>query len=185
MPCPGRGQSLDSLGSSHPDLHIQLFTTALGIGSECHELGSVPWANNDTCVSSGAQATALESELVTGESRMSSCAEEREPPASKGPATGATRPQVHLQRARALPPLGPPKDTASEDGCSGGAITSMAFGDGNSCSLRASESKMNFTGEAKGFLKNTKQNKTREMKRSGSERADVFVCCVDCTSKPS
>lgn len=47
---------------------------------------------NDTCVSSGEQATALESELVTGESRMSSCAEQREPPSSEGPATEARRP---------------------------------------------------------------------------------------------
>lgn len=53
----------------------------------------------------------------------------------------------------------------------------MAFGDGNSCTLRALKNKRNFSGEGKGFANCKSLQEKTEIKRSGSKRADVFSEC--------
>ena len=54
----------------------------------------------------------------------------------------------------------------------------MAFGDGKSFSLRTLKSKMNFSGRAKGFVKNTKQTKQNQKNEKIGIQESRCVCLL-------
>lgn len=93
--------------------------------------------------------------------------------------------KVTVSRARtlALPHLGPRRIQLEMNGCLGGAITSMAFGDGNLYTLRALKNKINFSGEGKGFA-NCKTLQENNKLKGQDPRELTCLLSVGCTSKP-